>query len=145
MLKIRKVIKEDSDLLLSWRNNPEVYKYALNPAPVAPGDHVNWFEKTLKDPRCVFYMGMMDGVPCGSVRYQLAENLTEAEVSISVAPEFWGKGVASSMMAQAEIELKKETKVNIIHAVVLNENEASLKLFNKANFKPALTKFKKHI
>lgn len=145
MLKIRKVIKEDSDLLLAWRNNSEVYKYALNPNKVSHSDHVNWFTKVLKDSRCVFYIGLMNEIPCGSVRYQLSEDLTEAEVSISLAPEFWGKGIASIMMAQAEDALKHETKVSVIHATVLNENEASMKLFNKANFKPALTKFKKHI
>lgn len=145
MLEIRKVNDSDCDILLQWRNNPEVYKFALNPEPVAYNDHINWFNKAINNPRCVFYMGIIDGMPCGSVRYQMSEDLLEAEVSISVSPEFWGRGVASDMMDKAEKALKKETTVKIIHATVLNENIASMKLFNKANFKANLTKFKKII
>lgn len=141
MIKIRKVTKEDCDLLLQWRNNPEVYKYALNPNPVNRDEHVQWFERQLISNRCFFYIGMIDGVTCGSVRYQLNEKLDEAEVSISVAPEFWGKGIAFEMMALAELNLKAESSVKIIHATVLNENVSSMKLFQKSQFNPVQTQF----
>lgn len=143
MLTIRKVQPSDSDLILHWRNNPEVYKYALTPEPVKKIEHINWFNDALASSRCVFYMGSSNGVLCGTVRYQLTEDMMEAEVSISISPEFWGKGIASQMMQAAEEALKKETSVRIIHATVLNENIASIKLFERASFEPVLTKFKK--
>ena len=145
MLTIRKVQQSDSDILLQWRNNPEVYKYALNPEPVKECDHQDWFKKALINPRCIFYMGLSDGIPCGSVRYQLSENLIEAEVSISVSPDFWGKGIASQIMQLGEKALKRDSSVKRIHAIVLSENIASMKLFERANFEPLLTKFKKDI
>lgn len=143
MIKIRKVIFEDSELLLNWRNNPAVYKYALTPSPVTPADHVKWFAGALANPRCIFYMGLSDGIPCGSIRYQLTEDKLEAEVSISIAPEFWGSGLATTLMNLAESALQEETSVRVIHATVLNENKASMRLFEKQNFEPQLTKFKK--
>lgn len=145
MLEIRKVKIEDSEILLQWRNNPEVYRFALNPNKVEFTDHKLWFEKILTDERCIFYMGMSEGTPCGSIRYQLNEDMTEAEVSISLAPEFWGKGMALKLMTMAETALKNESAVKVIHATVLNENASSMKLFSKAEFSPNIVKFKKNI
>lgn len=145
MLKIRKVMHSDCEILFQWRNNPAIYKYALNPKAVEHAEHIAWFEMALKNSKCFFYLGLIDNSPCGSIRYQLNDDLNEAEVSISIAPEFWGKGIAYKMMDIAEKELIKEVAVNIIHATVLNENEASMKLFNKAGFVPNITKFKKII
>jgi RimJ/RimL family protein N-acetyltransferase len=136
MLKIRRVTSEDSAILLKWRNTPEVYKYALTTKPVKLKDHMNWFQRALTDPLCVFYMGLNENTPCGSVRYQLNDEQTEAEVSISLAPEYWGRGIGTKLMALAEEHLKNETTVRVIHATVLNEN---------ANFSPYLIKLKKDI
>lgn len=145
MIKIRRVVEEDSEILFEWRNNPEIFKYSLNPNKVSLENHQNWFRKILKDSQCVFYMCIVNDTRCGSVRYHLSEDGTEAEVSISVAPEFWGRGIASSMLSHTENCLKAETNVTVINATVLNDNKASMKLFSKAEFLPVLTKFKKSI
>ena len=145
MLEIRKICEDDKDILLEWRNNPEVYRFALNPAPVSKENHDIWFMKALNNPDLFFYMGLVDGKKCGSVRYDLLQNKTEAEVSISLAPEFWGKGVAFELMQLGEVLLKKESLVKIVHATVLNENKASMKLFERSSFAPYLTRLRKEI
>lgn len=145
MLEIRKVTAEDKDITLEWRNHPEVYRYALNPTPVSIENHEAWFAKVLSSPECFFYMGLFDGKKCGTVRYDLLQNKNEAEVSISLAPEFWGKGIGYDLMRLGEERLKKESQVKIIHATVLNENAGSMRLFEKSSFHPYFTKFKKEI
>jgi len=145
VLEIRKVTGEDKDIILEWRNNPAVYKYALNPSPVSKDNHESWFEKILKSESSFFYMGLVDGKRCGTVRYDLLEDVNEAEVSISLAPEFWGKGLGFELMRIGEKRLKAESQVRTIHATVLNENAASMSLFQKLEFNPYLTKFKKEI
>lgn len=145
MLELRKVTEEDKDIILEWRNNPEVYRYALNSTPVARENHDSWFAKVLVNPECFFYMGLSNGVKCGTVRYDLLLNKVEAEVSISLAPEFWGKGIGYELIRLGESRLKKESQVKIIHATVLNENIGSMKLFEKSEFRPYLTKLKKEI
>lgn len=145
MVKIRKVVKEDSDLLLSWRNNPEVYRFALKPHPVEKANHELWFANKISNPRCFFYLGLSNNAACGSVRFDLNETMDEAEVSISIAPEFWGKGIGTELMKLAEEALKIETQVQLITATVLNENIASMKLFERAQFRPRETKFTKKL
>jgi RimJ/RimL family protein N-acetyltransferase len=145
VLEIRKVILADKETILEWRNNPEVYRFALNPTPVSRENHEAWFAKVLGNGDCFFYMGLVDGIKCGTVRYDLLAEKTEAEVSISLAPEFWGKGIGFELMKSAEEYLKRESKVRTIHATVLNENTGSLRLFQKSDFKPYLSKFKKEI
>jgi UDP-2,4-diacetamido-2,4,6-trideoxy-beta-L-altropyranose hydrolase len=145
MLEIRKVREVDKDIILEWRNNPSVYKYALNPNPISIDNHEKWFAKVLINETCFFYMGIFAGKKCGTVRYDLFENKLEGEVSISLAPEFWGKGLALKLMEIGEARLKSESAVNVIHATVLNENSASISLFLKSEFYPYLTKLKKEI
>ena len=145
MLEIRKIKEEDIDIILEWRNNPSVYKYALNPNPVKKVDHELWFGKILISTGCFFYMGLLDGVKCGTVRYDLQGDDSIAEVSISLAPEFWGKGLGFELMKLGEAKLKKESLVKIIHATVLNENNASMSLFLKSDFLPHKTILKKEI
>lgn len=143
-LDIRKVSEGDRDILLEWRNNPLVYKYALNPNPVLIENHNRWFDKILSNKDCFFYMGLLDGHRCGSVRYDIIEK-NAVEVSISICPEFWGKGIAFELMKMAELRLKNESSIDTIYATVLPENTASMKLFMKSDFQYDLNKFKKNI
>jgi RimJ/RimL family protein N-acetyltransferase len=145
MLKIRKVNSGDSEILLEWRNHPEVYKFALTAKPVSQEDHEKWFSKKLNDSNCFFYLGLIDGRPCGSVRYDILNESSDAEISISLAPEFWGKGIASELINISESILKNETSVQNIIATVLNENKNSMRLFEKNLYVPHLTQFKKKI
>lgn len=144
-LEIRRVIEADKSLLLEWRNDPRVYEYALNPKPVKPEDHERWFAKRLNSPSCFFYMGLVDGKKIGTVRYDILDKKNEAEVSISLAPEYWGKGLAFDLMKKAEASFKKESSISVIHATVINKNIASMKLFTKSDFQADITKFKKTI
>lgn len=144
-MELRKINESDKLVILEWRNDPRVYKYALNPFPVKLEDHEKWFAKVLTNEKCFFYMGLIEGKKIGTVRYDIGEILNEAEVSISIAPDYWGKGYAFHLMQKGEEQLKKESAVKVINATVLNENEASMKLFAKSHFQPVLTKFKKEI
>ena len=145
MLEIRKVIAEDKEILLEWRNNSDVYRYALNPTPISKESHEIWFAKVISNPDCLFYMALYKGIKCGTVRYDLMANKFEAEVSISLAPEFWGKGIGFELMEKGEDRLKQDSNVKTIHATVLNANAASMRLFEKSDFSPYLTKLKKEI
>lgn len=144
MIEIRKVQHEDSSLLLKWRNHPEVYRYALNANPVTETEHLTWLSKKLSDAKCLFYICFAQGKACGSIRFDLVSEV-EAEVSISLAPEFWGAGIATELLRKGEEQLRTESEVKRIKATVLNENKASLRLFEKAQFKPYMTLFMKEI
>lgn len=145
MIKIRKVTSEDSDLILEWRNNPQVFRYALNPNPIPIEEHQAWFRKKITDNNCIFFLGLYNENPCGSIRYQISKDAKEAEVSISISPQFWGKKIATELMRLAEENLKKFTSVEVIHATVLDENIASVKLFTNAGFKKNKTHYTKKI
>lgn len=145
MLSIRKVTQEDSELILTWRNDPRVYRFALNSNPVQEKDHETWFKAKLESKKSFWYMGLYDGTPCGTVRYDATESEEEVEISISVAPEFWGKGLATQMMALGEKELVKSTKVLKITATVLTENKKSMDLFERSGYETKLVRFKKII
>ncbi len=133
-LQIRNVSEEDREILLEWRNDPLVYKYSLNANLVSQDEHNTWFDKTLESSQVYFYMGLFNGKRCGTVRYVLMDSEKEAEVSISISPDLWGKGIAYNLMTMAEQRLAQDSIVETIFATVLSENKASMILFEKSNF-----------
>lgn len=64
----------------------------------------------------------------------LNENETEeAEIGYMILPEYWGKGYGSTIAKQL-IELAKQTKLNILKAVIDPENIPSRKILIKQGF-----------
>ncbi|MDM5188700.1 GNAT family N-acetyltransferase [Bacillus sp. DX4.1] len=64
----------------------------------------------------------------------LNENETEeAEIGYMILPEYWGKGYGSTIAKQL-IELAKQTKLNILKAVIDPENIPSKKILIKQGF-----------
>lgn len=64
----------------------------------------------------------------------LNENETEeAEIGYMILPEYWGKGYGSTIAKQL-IELAKQTKLNILKAVIDPKNIPSRKILIKQGF-----------
>lgn len=133
---IRKVTLKDSDLILSWRNNPEVYKFLFTPETVAKDAHENWLAKILADENVLFYIAENNNIPIGTIRFDLNSEKTNAEVGIYLAPDFHGKGLGTTMLEWGEVEARNTYKtLECVIAKVLVENIASEKMFLKAGYK----------
>ena len=72
--------------------------------------------------------------PTGQIRFDRQKN-KEAEVSISILKDFWGKGFATESLGLAIEEAKKENKISLLTAVIHKENLDSQKVFKKLDFK----------
>ena len=139
-------MKEDSEQILSWRNNPEVFKFFFNPNPVTQDEHGKWFNNILTRSNIYFFMGILDEIPVGTVRFDKIDE-ESFEVGVYLDPTFFGKGLGTQLLQQGEDELLKlikEEKIDIV-AKVLPENEASIKLFNKGGYNKQYIKLKKEV
>lgn len=133
---IRKVSLKDSELILNWRNNPEVYRYLFNPEPIALNVHERWLAKIICDESILFYIAEKNNIPVGTIRFDFNQDKTSAEVGIYLAPDFHGKGLGTVMLEKGEIEARNTYKtLKSVIAKVLVENIASEKMFLKAGYK----------
>lgn len=146
MFKIRKAHKEDSRKIYDIRNDESVLQYSFDPNKTSYETHQAWFEASLKnDLRKIFVIESQEKI-AGVVRYDLDQNQISSEVSIYIAKDFWGQGLGQWALLESEPLLKMEAPAcKKIVAKVFFENIASLKIFEKCNYKKKVVEFVKDI
>jgi UDP-2,4-diacetamido-2,4,6-trideoxy-beta-L-altropyranose hydrolase len=134
MLRLRRVEERDCRLLWEWANDPAVRAASFSSEYIPWKHHQDWFGAKLADPNSVLYLAANpDNVLVGQVRYQVEG--PRAQLSVSLASEFRGKGYGNRIIAMATVELFRTTNVTTIDAYVKPTNEASIQLFLGAGFK----------
>lgn len=128
-ISLRPALHADGERMLKWQLDPVTRAHARNPEPPTRDEHFRWLDAKLGDPDCLFNIVTLDGVPAGVVRLdQFAPE--EYEVTIFVAPDKHGKGIAKRAVTLAHRLVPWAT----IHAYVLPENIASHALFKSAGY-----------
>ncbi|MGA2418079.1 MAG: GNAT family N-acetyltransferase [Candidatus Staskawiczbacteria bacterium] len=124
---------EATDIEFLWylRNRKETRKYSRNSKKIKWDEHINWILPILLgiDNKQIFIIKNVE-TPIGQVGFDYKEN-NEAEISVSILKEFWGKDFARKAVA-----LSIKTQKNIKHFIadIHKKNFSSLKLFKKMNF-----------
>ena len=96
-----------------------------------------WFQKVLGNPDRYLYIGDLDGLPIGQVRFDPVDSQhldSIFEVSISLDPDMRGKGLAVPLLLAAEETFTKSIKAAALHAYVNPDNAASQGLFQSAGY-----------
>lgn len=131
-MELIEVTEEHSNIILSWRNHPEIYKHLFSPFPVTKDDHEKWFKGMLTNDDITFYIAKVKNDYVGAIRLDKQEHKI-IEVGIYVDPGRQGQGHASKMLQLAEERLKG-TGIWKLKARVKMQNTGSLKLFEKNDF-----------
>jgi UDP-2,4-diacetamido-2,4,6-trideoxy-beta-L-altropyranose hydrolase len=132
LLHFRPANSDDCRTIWEWANDPVTRRMSFSSEPIAWETHVQWFEHRLKDASCLFLIGEdQSGTPIGQVRYE-GEKPYEVTISVSIAPEFRGRGYGEAMIALSIDELLPHPK--LIHAYIKPDNLASIRAFEKAGF-----------
>jgi RimJ/RimL family protein N-acetyltransferase len=134
-LSIREVKNEDSALLLKWRNDPHVRKYAFNTNEIERDSHKEWFRKKLIDKRCkMFIFETKQGHPVSQVRLEKKDE--DWILNYSVDKHFRGIGLGK-IVIEKSVSMIANGK---FRAFVKPINYASIKTFQKLKFKSVLNK-----
>ena len=124
----------DCRKLWEWANEATVRQASFNSSPIAWEQHCEWFAKQLDDERSrvlIFEDGR--STPVGSVRFHATSD-SDAEMSVTIAPEFRGQGMAPCLIDQAaQFTFEQDTNERI-HAFIRTENRVSAKSFENAGF-----------
>ncbi|MFC5290683.1 GNAT family N-acetyltransferase [Actinokineospora guangxiensis] len=129
-ITLRRATPADSDLLLTWRNDPTTRRWSLTQDPVPVEDHRRWLAKALTDR--VLLVAEERGTPVGTVRFD-PRAPGEAEVSITLAPTARGRSLARPVLEAAHDELPGVRFLALIH----RDNHVSRRLFAAAGYRPA--------
>jgi spore coat polysaccharide biosynthesis predicted glycosyltransferase SpsG/RimJ/RimL family protein N-acetyltransferase len=135
VLRYRPVRLVDGDLLLSWRNDPEVRAASRSTAHIGQDEHRGWLTRTLAMPDRLLLVVERDREPIGTVRFD--RNDDKAEIATTVARDRRSQGVGRQMIREAsELYLSAHPDVTEIFADVRGSNQRSLTAFRRAGFMP---------
>ncbi len=131
---LRRAKDGDCELLWEWANDPDVRTASFEGNAICWQDHDRWFKAKLADKNCVILIAENNGVPLGQIRFDRTLDY-EAEIDVSIARKYRGKGYASSLIATASERIFVDTDVRQLHAWIKAGNSASESAFERARFK----------
>ena len=140
-INFRKAVLDDAELLFSWANDIDVRRNAFQQHEILWDEHMEWFQRKLKDEDCHIYIAYKNmtsvssvpGVsekPIGQIRLDIEDD--EAEIDYSVCAEMRGFGYGTQMVAG--IQSIADERIRKFTAKVKTGNPASARVFEKCGF-----------
>ncbi len=137
-LYLDEITEQDTTLIVTWRSNPEVYKYFLLPHPLEIEEHLNWFHyRYTLDENCLNWMATIksqkERIGVFGIKKKKGRLVT-VEVSYLLAPGYQGKGYAGEALEKIIEFAKNEWKAIEAVAEIHVENKESLKFATNLGF-----------
>jgi UDP-2,4-diacetamido-2,4,6-trideoxy-beta-L-altropyranose hydrolase len=138
----RKAVRDDADLTLAWRRDPESRAASFTDKPISASDHKTWIQpqnnqRPGKGESTVWIAQDASGIPVGLIRFQINPQRT-ATVEILVAPSRRGAGLGTILLSRASHLAFQELSVDRIVASINPINLAGEKAFKNVGFQPIL-------
>jgi RimJ/RimL family protein N-acetyltransferase len=134
---MREAIAEDIHLAFNWANNFELRKYSFNKEEITFSEHSEWFYRKINDSKVLYLIGFIESVPVGSIRFDIQEK--NALISYLVDESWQKMGLGRIMIVEGiKILIKKLPKIKSLNGLVLPENIASVKTFERLGFKKSI-------
>ncbi|MEP6464549.1 MAG: GNAT family N-acetyltransferase [Frankiaceae bacterium] len=135
---LRPAIDADRDLMLAWRNHPDVRALSLTRHVISPAEHAAWWDRTLADPTRRVLVYERYEVPSGAVTF--------FDRDAAEGSAWWGyyldvAGLAArgalmpawiSIVREALRYAVEEMALTVLYGEVLEANEA-VRSFNRRN------------
>lgn len=137
-LQLREIEECDTDLIVNWRSDPEVYQYFCSPHMITRQEHLQWFhERYMKNPNHISYIATETvsnnsiGVFGISRESELADSV---EVSYLLDKSAQGKGYAGEAVLGMLEFAKNQWYSTKAVAEIHKDNHASLKMIQRLSF-----------
>lgn len=135
-LTVRRARLDDASLLFEWRNDSVTRLNSRSTEVLDWESHQAWLAACVADSARLLLIAEHRGTPMATVRWDQKAGV-DWEVSITMAPEYRGRGLSGAVLTAAERSLPASAPVRML-AVVHEANAASLALFARAGYLPHL-------
>ncbi len=135
-ITLRDLTTKDLDLVLIWRNNPNINKYLANRVKTNPEAQV-WFNRITSSPSNLLKGILYDGRLIG---YCIVESIDEqsrkCEVGVIIGElQLWGKGIGKIIVTELLKYCFEKLRLHRVLAVIAKGNEHSERLFKSMGFR----------
>ncbi len=140
MIKLRAIEPEDLDILFKIENDTEQWKISTNNMPYSRQFLLDYILSTTGDIYADKQLRLViessqSSTPVGIIdlsNYSPAHN--RAEIGITILPEHRNKGYAQEALKQLEQYSKSILHLHQLYAIIPQDNNASIRLFQKCGF-----------
>lgn len=135
-MHLRKLTEKDLELILGWRNAPEVRKYMYSTQEISEAEHRAWFSVMDSDPQARWYLHQDENdKPDGVVYFtQYRPDNSSSFWGFYVAPNA-PAGTGTKLGLDALNEAFNVLGLHKLNAEVLKTNQRSLRFHEKMGFK----------
>jgi RimJ/RimL family protein N-acetyltransferase len=130
LVELRLAEPDDAMLMYEWQAAPETRRYARQPAIPTLEEHLDWFERTLRNPHRLLTLIHHGGEPAGVLRFDQLDERPSFEISIAIAPARHGTGIGAAALALGQRLMSGARLIAEVHPA----NIASRRLFQRADF-----------
>ncbi|MFM7234783.1 MAG: GNAT family N-acetyltransferase [Flavobacteriales bacterium] len=138
MTEIRPLTSSDFPLVLSWENNPELWKVSEQEGPFSEEEIYSFFNRCLdkSEQEIERWIIETNGEPIGAIDFFNFEHESQScGIGVFITEQqHRSKGHAYRAMEMG-IELLKQRPCTIIRALIYPDNIASIRLFEKLLFR----------
>jgi RimJ/RimL family protein N-acetyltransferase len=135
VMKLRLAEIKDSLNILQWRNDPHTRAMSRHEDLIEVKDHSQWYEKSLQNPKRLLLVGELEDNAVGMVRFDRLQNAIDWEVSITLAPNYRGRGLSKNLLELAcSCFISQYSNAGLI-AEIKRCNTTSRRLFEGYGFK----------
>lgn len=132
-MRCRLITLDDSNDVLTWRNDPGSREMSINAGVITQVEHSLWFANMLDSASHIGIIGEIKNEKIGVV-FVLIRNRT-AKVSINLNPLHRGKRLGSMLLRSSMLEVQKLCpKLQKFTAEIKDTNAASIKIFVQNGF-----------
>lgn len=131
-LALRRIEQSDVRALWQLANEPSTREQSFDPSPIPWETHVAWFDRSVASSSVCMWALVSEQGLAGQIRYEAAEE--DAEIGISVAPEFRGYGLAARLLASTWVSACRELGTSRARGVVFATNSSSAAAFREGGF-----------
>lgn len=132
-IQVRPANSTDALDILCWRNDPQTRSMSLQNNIIDEENHKKWFADALADSSRIILISILAGEKAGMVRFDNTDG-DLWRVSIIVAPDFRGRGLAKTLLSVAINHFADRVPSGELFAEVKLGNVASISVFRSNGF-----------
>ena len=131
-VRLRPALASDAITLWRWRNDPQTRAASFSSGSVELAEHERWLQETLGRTDRRLYVAHAEGRDVATARLDVQG--ADAVVSLTVAPEWRGRGIGTRVLRALVAEAFGAPGLRRLVARVKPDNAASRAAFERAGF-----------
>jgi UDP-4-amino-4,6-dideoxy-N-acetyl-beta-L-altrosamine N-acetyltransferase len=136
---MREIEESDLDLIVKWRNDPDVLKYLFSYLPISSTSQRQWYQRYLTDDRLQTFMIVLkaDNRPIGTIGLSAIDHRDQkAELGIMIGETTQrGKGIGEESLRLLIAYTFDQLNLRKIKALAFVDNLAAIRLYEKCGFR----------